>query len=374
VLHRPPDADFPALVAWLQARGGHVGPLVLAGEGAGRELYATEEIERGQLLLSVPLAACLGSDRARETSAGAAVHAGWRGPAPEGVGLAAAVAELRASDHPDWRPYLRMLPDRVEGRPVGLTGSDRHACEGTLVGALLGDIEARHHAEWSWLSTASGLDLEGDAASWSELRALVTSRQYQLHPYEGTALVPVADLFNHSRSPDVDWSFDRDLGRFEVRARRAASAGVPLRTSYGGKSNARLLVHYGFTLAENADDEVLLDLGQLGVVCLGFPRWGTDLAHLRRGLGIEGGTPAARRSGWRRLERALLARREALPSVPAAHPARVHLERVVRGERRVIDAWLTRCEKGLRQVVEPGAAPGRRTRLRPVPARQRSAT
>ncbi len=358
----PPDPDFFALVEWLRDRGGFVGPLRLAQVGGQRELFAAEDIVSGQRLLSVPLRACLNDARARETRAGAAVYAGWEGPAREGVALAAAFAEVRASGDPEWQPYLRTVPSRVEGRPAELSAADREACEGTLVGALLGDLGCRHQLEWSWLAKDAQV-FEGSPGAWSEVRALVTSRQYHLHPYEGTALVPVADLFNHTRSPDVDWTFDRDRGRFEVHARRAASAGAPLRTSYGAKSNARLLVHYGFTLAENADDEVMVDLGELGVACLGYPQWGGDLAELRRGLGIDSGTPASRRSGWRRLCRALVERRFRLRRVPADHPARVDLERVVSGERRVIEAWLIRCARGLAQVVERGASPPRRLRL-----------
>ena len=362
------DPVFDPLVAWLRGRGGFVGAIGLAGEGPARGIVATAPIERGESLLRVPLSACIGEETARGTRVGAAVHAGWRGPAREAVTLAAALLELRAENRADYLPFLNTMPACLDGRPSALSTADLRASHGTAAGDLLGDIAARHDDEWAWLCRLAEAPRCAGVAEWSEARALVTSRQHFLHPYEGTALVPVADLFNHARQPDVDWHFDRDEGVFEVRARQSAVAGTPLNTHYGAKSNARLWVHYGFTLPDNPDDDVLLALPHFGVAGLGFPPWGGDVAAVRLALRIDGGTPAQRRRGWRRLARLLARQRAGLPPVSQQHPAALHLGRIVAGERAVIDTWLARCARGATTIVEPGAASARRSALRrPVP-------
>lgn len=354
---------FDDLASWVRSRGGFVGSITAVGSGSSRGMVATSALAAGELLLRLPHAACLGDAVARKTRSGAAVLAGWEGPGREAVALTAALVELREAGAAEWLPYLATLPARVEGNPASYALAERLAFAGTAVGPLLRDLALRHHDEWLWLRGCSELPPSFSAQDWADARALVTSRQHFLHPYEGTALVPVGDLFNHARRPDVAWTFDRDRGVFEVHARGAVPAGTQLHTSYGAKSNSRLLVHYGFTLAENADDDVLVDFGCHGVAAMGYPRGGGDIPGIRRALRIDGGTPAQRRRGWRQLARLLLRERAELPVVPAGHPAAVDLGRIVAGERAVLDTWLRRCSAGVEQVVERGASGGRRFRL-----------
>ncbi len=342
----PLDPDFDPLVSWLLARGGAVGAICLRGVGPERGIYATADIASGDTLLRVPMECCLSDEVARATPAGRAVVAGWEGPAREALTLAAALAELRVANPPEWQAWLRSVPTRVPGHPAQFSPGERRAWVGTSVGVMLPDIAARHAAEWRWLREYTAGFAAITEAEWAEVRTLVTSRQYHLHPYEGTALVPIADLFNHARNPEVEWHYDRGERAFTMSARRAVSAAAPLHTSYGAKSNARLLLHYGFTLPDNPDDDVLVDFGRLGVVSLGHALRSGNAIDLCRQLLITGGRPGQRRRGWRRFASALGRLRSGLPASTFVLAQSENLARVVAGERAVIDTWLARCSAG----------------------------
>lgn len=71
------------------------------------------------------------------------------------------------------------------------------------------------------------------------------------------ALVPAADLFNHSNNGcEVTWSVDEG---YDITTNRTYNAGEELFISYGKHSNDFLLVEYGFTMPGNPYDEVGLD-------------------------------------------------------------------------------------------------------------------
>ena len=73
------------------------------------------------------------------------------------------------------------------------------------------------------------------------------------------ALVPVADMFDHGRA-DATWAYVDGPARFEVRAARDLGAGQEIQISYGRSGNASLVSTYGFAMADNGEDEALLDV------------------------------------------------------------------------------------------------------------------
>lgn len=73
-----------------------------------------------------------------------------------------------------------------------------------------------------------------------------------------SVLFPVMDAGNHHHSSPVDWTFDP--GRFSLACCKAIEAGQEVFNNYGPKSNDELLIGYGFCMADNPNDTVLLTL------------------------------------------------------------------------------------------------------------------
>lgn len=295
---------FQALVGWVRERGGYVGPL----RAVGRRLEAATTLDARQEVLRVPISACLTERVARATAIGARLPAEWTGPAV----LAAASIELRRER--EWAPFFATLPTWVGGHPNHLPAA---WLAGTTVGDTLPEVQAIHRAEWEWLRDELPLSEE----EWRDARTVVTSRQFDVG--EGTALVPIADLFDHALDPELDWVVeDRAL---VMRTSRVVPAGTTLHDTYGRKSNARLMLHYGFALPDNPDDETVVDFGAAGLVTLSHAVDNPGVALAREVIGAQG------------VMDVLVARREGLP-IGASGVVR-HL---VDGERAVLDTWIQR--------------------------------
>jgi len=81
-------------------------------------------------------------------------------------------------------------------------------------------------------------------------RILTTSRVfgYLRSNQKETALVPYADLLNHSDVPNTRWFFDDFSKSFIVQSTKYIRYGQEIFDSYGNQSNNILFMYYGFTL------------------------------------------------------------------------------------------------------------------------------
>src|SRR5258705_1097697 len=81
-------------------------------------------------------------------------------------------------------------------------------------------------------------------------------------------LIPGVDSLNHARAHPVSWIFSgnkdshNDQGYTVAIVHHIAVAqGQELHNNYGPKPNAELILGYGFSLAHNPDDTIILKLG-----------------------------------------------------------------------------------------------------------------
>ena len=73
-----------------------------------------------------------------------------------------------------------------------------------------------------------------------------------------SVLFPAMDAANHHHTSKVDWTFDP--GRFSLACTQSIEAGQEIDNNYGPKANDELLIGYGFCMADNPNDTVLLTL------------------------------------------------------------------------------------------------------------------
>ncbi len=319
-----------ALRDWVVAQGGYVGDIAVRGAGgeSARGIFATGPISAGCEILRVPRAAWVRPEHEGISALSA-------GPATAPIRLGARLLARRAGGD----PYVRSLPQKVVGHPMALGAGDREALCGTTLAVLLDQLEAKYLEEWRWLQTVPGL--EGvSLGTWRATRAVVTSRQFDVG--EETVLVPIADMLNHALEPSVDWGVEGDT--FVMRVNRDVPADAELHDCYGTKSNTRLFLHYGFTLADNPWEESVLDLGSVGTVIL-HRSTRTDGAQALLGsiAAMAGGE--ARERAWGRLVTALRAKLAGMPgSAPEGHPAKGDVDRVVGGEGGGLGYWLAHAD------------------------------
>ena len=318
------DRAVARLIAWIMAAGGRVGPLRVGAAGWGRGVFAAAAVDEGELLLELPAACLLTTERAAETAAGRTIAAEWRGPSHDQILLAAL---LVARDDERLAPYRDSLPTRLPGLPLYYAPDAAEALCSTSLGARMAERHAQIGEEVAWLrDNAAGMAGLGEV-EWFFARAQVGSRCFYFGELHGEAMVPLADLLNHAAQPDTRWQLDA-RGNFVLRAVRPLVAGAELHHSYGEISNARLLLNYGFTQADNAVRVCLLELPDCGELTLAEVD-AEALQGVRTRVGEDADT---------RLRAACGERLARLPAIDASVAADVW--QVVEDERRVLLAWL----------------------------------
>lgn len=247
--------EEPTLLRWLTGRGARAAPLAIAPDPlAGRAVVAAADIADGSAVLSVPRPLLLTTDVARASAAGRAL-----GDATEHALLAAYLLHERRDAGSSLRPYLDALPASFPTCPLFYGDDDLALLRGSYVLDRLADLRgtlAQDHDAIRRLPASSDLSF----AEYAWARTVISSRVFGI-TVAGTkteALVPVADMMNHRRPPDVRWTFDDEAGAFVMTATRDLRAGEPVHDSYGKKSNGRFLLSYGFVLDDGDDDEAAI--------------------------------------------------------------------------------------------------------------------
>ncbi|HEY4218693.1 MAG TPA: SET domain-containing histone-lysine N-methyltransferase [Gemmatimonadaceae bacterium] len=247
-----------SLTDWLIAAGGHSSLAIATSANGDRYAVASEWIGPRDCVLRVPSACLLTASAIEESNIARAIaHSGLVLDAQ--AVLAAHL--LAARREPGWwRPYLDSIPTVAPRTPLFFTNDELRALHGSWLLPKALANRAALIAEWHRIQPRIDSLSPYSELDWLNARVIVTSRVFGLPADGGShdSLVPMADIPNHRRPADAAWSYDRSTGAFEVTACRAFAPGEPVHISYGAKSNSRLLLHYGFCLADNdANDAVL---------------------------------------------------------------------------------------------------------------------
>ena len=94
------------------------------------------------------------------------------------------------------------------------------------------------------------------------VRSIVGSRNFgiTIDNKHRVAMVPVSDLLNHDSDPDVSWGFNSKTRSFKMTSNRYLKKGKAITDTYGNKSNIKYLLYYGFTIENNSNDVIYVNL------------------------------------------------------------------------------------------------------------------
>jgi hypothetical protein len=178
-------------------------------------------------------------------------------------GLLAAELTLDTSDvHGPWRAVLPTKDDFQQSMPV-MWHPSLQALLPPGSSSILEKQKKKIALDWAAVKAAFP-DLSYDLYLYNWL--LVSTRTFYftspkiktkpLSRDDCLALITLADLFNHA---DVGCDVSFSPSGYSISADRDIEKGEEVYISYGHHSNDFLLVEYGFVLAENQWDQILLD-------------------------------------------------------------------------------------------------------------------
>lgn len=244
----PPEVDregaFQRLVDWVVAAGGRAGPLTLATHDGLRGVVLAADVARDEEILFVPTA-CWLREEPRATPAPAALA----GVAPRSL-LAWQLCDRQRRRSDAWKPFLDTLPASFADHPLACAP----AALATLPLAARGTLQLAREAirrDYDALCAALPATPRPGYARFAWAFCCATSRGFGDDPAH-PALIPLADLLNHSFRPTCRIRLDADGVHFH--ALRDLAAGTPATWKYVDAPNIVLLCAYGFCADDHPRD------------------------------------------------------------------------------------------------------------------------
>ncbi|KAF3070765.1 Ribosomal lysine N-methyltransferase set10 [Daldinia childiae] len=283
---------YDALLRWVESDGGYLNPAI--------EIYH-DEVTKGSfrvkescstgvddVMVTLPLSKSLsyldairGHPAFASPSNSDALDGESRDYFPEGflketpphvVGRFFLMQQYLLGPESNWWPYIRTLPQLEHMSnilPVMWPSDDVEFLNGTNASAAIQDIKStlkkEHKNALKLLPQKYHLEYTRPLYHWAY--SIFTSRSFRpslIFPAEASVglpcelddfsvLLPLYDIGNHSPLAKIAWTTDEQTKMCMLKSRQTYSAGEQVFNNYGMKTNAELLLGYGFILPENDD-------------------------------------------------------------------------------------------------------------------------
>lgn len=241
------------LLDWFQAQGGQLMGVAIGRRDGLRGMVATRDIAKGQHVLIAPRHLCLSQEIASNSAIGLRLRQ-CEHVAERDIFGAYLVQEQRLGGS-YWQPMLDALPRRFDGRPEFWNRADWELLEGSSVKHHCGGFwkHLLHKYRVTQAALPPALRMRLREFVWGHLATSTRTFTFMADGESSSAMVPVAEMFNHSVDPNCDWGGNH-TSRFIVSAGKDIAAGTPLTISYGQRGNQHLLKQYGFCIDGNPHD------------------------------------------------------------------------------------------------------------------------
>jgi histone-lysine N-methyltransferase SETD3 len=344
--------DLQRLASWLVEGGGHHSQVEIRELDAMRGVVATSPIAAGGEVVRVPRGLLMTLETARAQLVASSILPAELELSSKHFVLAVWLLVERRDPRSVFRPYLDALPNSFPSFPILASADERALLDGSLTGAMLDRLRSNLEADCAKLAAAApGLQIGLDALIWAAMCVLSRSFGVTIDGEHTAVLAPFLDMVNHARGSNTRLDYDADTQAFRLIAERAYLPGEEVCVDYGRRSNLYMLLHYGFCVDDNDDDEALLGSPAQARITRSTdePTAQMLLFQLRGRHANEAAARAAladaARAGLARFsttlaeDQALLAGRELSPSARNFIVTRL-------GEKRVLHAWLALAGDG----------------------------
>eukprot|EP00949_MAST-11_sp_MAST-11-sp1_P001255 g1255.t1 len=256
------DLDkFAVFVSWLQEHGASFPGLYLKKyTDEVRGVHAESELRPDQQIVTIPLKLLIHEGMGQQTDIGKKVHNNPNChiivPAHTQV-IIYMLLTMRDPNH-FFKPYYDILPREFSNFPIFWSQEELRMLEGS---DLVRQIEERKTNILSddknicKVAPEFGEMFSGDDFLWC--RTAVGSRNFGItvNGVKRTTMVPFSDMLNHYRPRETSWTFDNLQQAFTMTTLVGLRAGQQVMDSYGKKCNSKFLLHYGFAVEKNREED-----------------------------------------------------------------------------------------------------------------------
>ncbi|KAI0099151.1 SET domain-containing protein [Nemania sp. FL0031] len=280
---------YQALVRWVEAAGGRLHPAVeIYHDEVTKGSFRVKEaaaLSSDEQIVSLPLSCSLSflntiaGHPSMATALPPAIPAPdeesyfptefLRNVPPHVIGRFFLMQEYLRRDRSPWSPYIKTLPspEHMTGMlPVVWPADDVEFLRGTNAHVAVQEIRSSLKREYKqamkFLPDKSQLEYTRPLYYWAY--CIFTTRSFRpsliipnaeslslpCKTDDFSILLPLFDIGNHSPLAETAWVTDEDSRTCTLRSSQPYTAGQQVYNNYGMKTNAELLLGYGFILPE----------------------------------------------------------------------------------------------------------------------------
>ncbi|CAK4034785.1 Ribosomal lysine N-methyltransferase set10 [Lecanosticta acicola] len=257
---------------WHAGAGGYLHPSISIeyNETQGVHWKTTSNVSSDERLCTVPHSLALSSLNALVDDAFPVFRN--RGLPVEAIGYFFLMHEYINRERSFWRHYLETLPGpKADHRtPFWFDAEDSAYLEDTdVLHTAKSRMDAHKRNYATGVSMIEQANIDSLPYTWLVFRlmtgpegqrqtALVDMSRASAEELDFPVLFPVLDIANHAPNARVSWQFDP--GQFSMSTKEILQPGSEVLNNYGPKRNDELLLGYGFCLADNPNEKILMTL------------------------------------------------------------------------------------------------------------------
>lgn len=155
-------------------------------------------------------------------------------------------------DKVDWTPYFDTLPETLDHIPI-FWEKELNYLKGSFLFERVKERNKIIYEEFKILKNKIPDFEEFSFYEYQRMRSIVSSRNFKLTIDNDvvSAMVPFADMLNHSNTCQTKWSFNNKLQSYEMVAKSLIKPGDEIMDSYGIKTMDSYFMFYGFVLPDS---------------------------------------------------------------------------------------------------------------------------
>jgi histone-lysine N-methyltransferase SETD3 len=250
---------FSELFDWL-TEGGAVFPKIYLEYYSHdyRGVHCSRKIDKGECVLLVPLSHIITLEMAKLAPVGRKmIEHDLDLLSPKHCFLTTFILQEQRKEKSFWRPYLNILPQSFSNFPVFYNDEELEMLAGSPFLDLVNEKKADIAEDYENICRADSSFRQFSLEEFTKTRMAVSSRIFSIEVQGKVtdAFVPLADMLNHRRPRQTNWTYDDSKGGFIVEAVEDIEKGEQVMDSYGQKCNSRFLLNYGFIVDHNDANE-----------------------------------------------------------------------------------------------------------------------